>query len=263
MRHLLQKGHIHAALFSFTASIVCIIAASTAFFASDYDQRRASAIHACEAIDPGKFQTGLVFNPDGYRSFYLRSQCFQEAAVVYRDEALCAQVKRRRSLFSSSWGYSASRCRDLVRQGLDADRKELGEVRRLYLSGPLTIESFRIERNGNGRDFDIIPIFAGTYAHGYHLTFEILDPDARRPPVLMHSNGYYVNANANMRLFVRQSEIRQRLPDLVLGRVYPVRATMTLSVSAGGPSGYWSDAFIERVFPARERSRSITQNVQF
>lgn len=236
---------------------------STALSASDYDQRRASAIKACEAIDPARFQTGLVFNPDGYRSFYLRSQCFQEAAVVYRDETICAQVKQRPSLFSSSWGYSASRCRDLVKQGRDADRNELDSVKRLYRAGPLTMQGFRIERNGNGRDFDIIPTFTGTYAHGYQLTFEILDPDARRQPALLHTDGYYVNAGANLRLYVRQSDVRQRLPDLVLGRVYAVRATMTLSIGMGGPSGYWSDAFIEQVFPARERTQSLIQNARF
>jgi hypothetical protein len=261
MRRLFKKNHRHA--WAVLLALGAHAVASPALFASDYDLRRASAIKACEAIDPGKFQTGLVVNPDGYRSFYLRSQCFQEAAVVYRDETLCVQVKRRRALFSSSWGYSASRCRDLVQKGRDADREELDVVKRLYLAGPLTMQGFRIERNGNGRDFDIIPTFAGTYAHGYQLTFEILDPDGRRPPVLFHSDGYYLSANNNMRLYVRQSDVRQRLPDLVLGRVYAVRATMTLSIGMGGPSGYWSDAFIERVFPARERSQSIRQDVRF
>jgi hypothetical protein len=37
--------------------------------------------------------------------------------------------------------------------------------------------------------------------------------------VLLHSDGYYVNAGATMRLYVRQSDVRQRLPDLVLGLI--------------------------------------------
>jgi hypothetical protein len=231
--------------------------------APDYAARRASAIHACEAIDRGKYQTGLFLNPDGYRSFYLRSECFQQAAVMFRDDALCAHVKQRHSLLSSSWGYSPSHCRDLVRDGLDADQKELNAVKQLYLAGPLRMHAFRIERNGNGRDFDIIPTFTGAYAHGYQLTFEILDPDGQRPPVTLLSDGYYVEPAAVMRLFVRQSELRLRMPDLVLGRMYPVRATMTLSVGIGGPSGYWSDAFVDTIFPVRERSMSITEDVRF
>ena len=221
------------------------------------------AIHACEAIDPDKYQTGLFLNPEGYRSFYLRSECFQQAAVLFRDDALCAQVKQRHSLLSSSWGYSPSHCRDLVREGLDADRKALNAVKQLYLAGPLRMHTFRIERNGNGRDFDIIPTFADGYAHGYQLTFDILDPDGKRPPVTLLSDGYYVGSAAVLRLFVRQSDLRLRMPDLVLGRIYPVRATMTLSVGIGGPSGYWSDAFIDSIFPVRERSQSITEDARF
>jgi hypothetical protein len=228
-----------------------------------YAERRASAIHACEAIDPDKYQTGLFLNPDGYRSFYLRSECFQQAAVMFRDDTLCTQVKQRHSLLSSSWGYSPSHCRDLVREGLDADLKELNAIKQLYVAGPLRMQAFRIERNGNGRDFDIIPTFTGAYAHGYQLTFDILDPDGKRPPVTLLSDGYYADPAAVMRLYVRQSDLRQRMPDLVLGRIYPVRATMTLSVGIGGPSGYWSDAFIDRIFPVRERSQSITQDVRF
>lgn len=244
-------------------AIVACPLASAAALTNDYDQRRARAVASCEAIDAAKFQTGLLFNPDGYRSYYVRAECFQDAAVLYRDEALCAQARQRRSLFWSSWGVAPARCRELVRKGLEADRAQLEEMRRLYLAAPLTIQRFQIERNGNGRDFDIIPTFGGAYAHGYQLTFEILDPDAGRQPALLHSNGYYVSANANMRLFVRQSDVRQQLPDLVPRRAYPVRATMTLDVGNGGPAGYWSTAFVERIFPVRERSQSITQNVQF
>ena len=41
------------------------------------------------------------------------------------------------------------------------------------------------------------------------------------------------------------------------------RATVTLDVGFGGQSGYWSPAFIERVFPARERTHSRTQQIMF
>ena len=39
---------------------------------------------------------------------------FQQAAVRFRDQALCRQVKQRRSLLFSSWGYSPGQCRKLV-----------------------------------------------------------------------------------------------------------------------------------------------------
>jgi len=42
-----------------------------------------------------------------------------------------------------------------------------------------------------------------------------------------------------------------------------VRATLTLDVGFGGQSGYWSDAFIDSIFPARDRSQSITMESEF
>lgn len=244
-------------------AILLTAAAATVVSTSDYDRQRTSAIAKCEAIRPSDYQTGVLFNPAGYRSYYVRSVCFQETAVRFRDDSLCSQVRQRWSLFFSSWGYSSTRCRDLVRQGAAADVTTLEEMKRLYEAGGIVIRDFRIEPNGNGRDFDIIPSLAGTYSHRYRLTFEILDPDGSRPPALLYADGQYLDANSNLRLYIRQSDLRQRLPNLAPGRSCRVRATVSLDIGTGGPSGYWSPAFLERVFAARERTRSLTKDVRF
>lgn len=230
--------------------------------AATYDEMRSAAVMRCQAIDPAAYQTGLLFNPDGYRSYYERSACFQKAAEDFRDETLCPEVKQRWSLFSSSWGYSRKHCRELVTQGVARDRLTIEEIKRQYTQGAMRLRDFRIERNGNGRDFDIMPSFAGSYAHGYTLTFEILPPGGAAP-VLVHANGYYVDAGSNLRLFARQSEVRQRFPSLTLDRPYQVRATVFLDIGNGGASGYWSDAFIESIFPRRERTQSFTKEIRF
>jgi len=74
---------------------------------------------------PAAYQSGLLFNPVGYRSYYLRSECFQRIAIEFRDQKLCDLVKPRHSLFSSSWGYSKAQCGKLVHEGLAADEKIL------------------------------------------------------------------------------------------------------------------------------------------
>jgi len=107
-------------------------------FPSGYIELRMAALKQCQAIDPADYQSGLFFNPDGYRSYYVRSECFQKTAVQFRDEALCAEVRQRVSLLSSSWGYSRTRCRELVAQGVAADRKTLEEIKRLYSKGAVT-----------------------------------------------------------------------------------------------------------------------------
>lgn len=238
----------------------CVLMVSEAS-ALDYTEARAKAVMACESIDASDSQSGMLFNPDGYRSYYVRSKCFQDAAVLYRDVTLCDQVRERRSLLFSSWGYAPARCRQLVTQGEARDRAELETMKRAYTAGGMRLRDFRIERNGNGRDVDIIPILAGTYAHGYTLTFEIL-PESGAPQHL-YTTGSYLDEKSNLRYYVPQATIRQRFSAFALNHSYTVRATVTLDVGFGGQSGYWSPAFIERVFPARERTHSIVKPVTF
>lgn len=229
---------------------------------SGYDELRAAAVKRCEAIDPADYQTGLMLNPDGFRSFYVRSACFQRAAVEFRDESLCAQVRRRWSLFSSSWGYSGKHCRQLVEEAVAGDRNELEEARSRYRQGAVKLRDFRVERNGNGRDFDIVPAFEAGWAHGYNLRFEIVEA-AAGGSVLLDANGYYLTGNDNIRVFVRQADIRRRFPGFEPGRRYRVRATLTLGVATGRVGGRWSDAFVERVFPAADRSQALVKDVIF
>ncbi len=243
------------------APLVLLLAVVPVYSAT-YEEQRSAAIKSCRAIDPAEYQSGLIFNPDGQRSFYVRSECFQRAALRFRDPALCGEVKERRSLFSSSWGYSPARCRALVGEGIAADRKTLQEIKHKYSRGAVRMIDFRVERNGNGRDFDILPTFAGDYAHGHTLRFEVIPPSGKTP-ILLHSSGYYVDGSSNLRIFVTQEEIRRRFADFALNRAYSVRATLTLEVGNGGQSGFWSEAFIEQVFPVRERSQSLEREVRF
>ena len=104
--------------------------------------------------------------------------------------------------------------------------------------------------------------FGGTGKGSYLLTIEIL-PGSSRPPVPVYSDGHYVDADASLRLYVTGAEIRQRLPEFVPGGRYTVRATLTLSVPGVSSSGEWSDAFVESIFPARERSHVFARELDF
>jgi len=228
---------------------------------ASYDELRAAALKQCQAIDPGAYQSGLLFNPEGYRSFYLRSECLQKTAAEFRDESLCGQVKERASLLSPSWGYSPAQCTKLVREGVAADERALTEMKESYRRGAVQLSDFRLERNGNGRDFDLIPSFAGNYAHGYILRFEIIT--AADKPALLHSTGYYLDGRNNLRIFLRQEDIRSRFAAFTPGQLYTVRATSIFDTGNGGQGGRWSEPFIERIFPLRERSQSLDREVHF
>ena len=230
---------------------------------STYDEHRAAAVKKCDAIDPAAYQTGLYFNPDGYRSFYLRSECFQDAAVRFRDAALCARVIERRSLLASSWGYSAAHCRETVSGGIAEDRRALEAMKTEYVAGHMVLRDFRVEPNGNGRDFEFIPLVAGQHGHGYALQIEIVSSERTRPPVLIHASSYFVDGTSNLRIYLRSDEIQRRMADFAAGRRYTVRATMTFTVPPGTLAAEWSDAFVDGVFPASARTQSITRDVEW
>ena len=230
--------------------------------ATAYAEHRARAIKECEAIAPGDYQSGLYFNPDGYRSYYTQSKCLQEAAVRFRDAELCSRVRQRRALLSSSWGYSATQCRKLVTEGIAEDRRTLEALKSQYAAGHVVLRDFRIEPNGNGRDFDVIPSLAGGPGHGHLLQIEILPPDHPQP-VLIHASGNYVDGSSNLRIYITRQAIQQRMPGFVPGRRYPVRFTLTWSAPTGNSGAEWSNAFVGKIFPASERSQSLTKEVEF
>ena len=231
---------------------------------NDYEQQHAMAVSACEAIDAREYQSGLALNPDGYRSYYLRSQCYQQAAIRFRDSKLCAKVRQRRALFSSSWGYSKAHCKKRVDGEIAKDREAIEQMKRDYQQGHVRLSDFRIERNGNGRDFDIIPAFTGTGAHGYKLVFEIIRDDSGASPVLLDASGFYLEGdNSNIRVYVPQQEIRDRFPGFALDKDWQVRATLIYSIGTGSYNGKWSNAFIASYFPENARTQTRVKKIRF
>ena len=246
-----------------SAGLLGLVLGARAALSTGYEELLAASVERCRAIDPDEYQSGLFFNPDGYRSYYVRSECFQRVAVEFRDADLCGEVKRRYSLLSSSWGYSRKRCRELVAEGVAADRRALEETRVRHRVGAVRLRDFRVERNGNGRDFDVVPSFTGSEGHGHRFRLEAVGAGPGGKDALLHESGYYVDGGDSLRIFLQQAEIRQQIPDFALGRPYTVRATLVFDVGYGGSPGYWSDAFVESVFPLRERTQSVEREVRF
>ncbi len=241
-----------------------LIAISTTYaWGADYESLRTNAIRKCEVIDPSEYRGGLYFNPAGYRSFYIRSECFQQAAVQFRDKSLCRKVIQRHSLFASSWGYSPDQCLKLVEEGSAADRTELEQKRRNHSLDPVQLRDFRIERNGNGRDYDILPTFTGSSGGSYILQFDILQTTPNAKLMRLHASAYYLDERSNLRIFIRQEDIRKDYPEFAAGHSYLVRATSTFNIGNGSPAGYWSHSFIESIFPEAQRRQSVTRQIRF
>jgi hypothetical protein len=243
---------------------LCSAPTSAFSVASEYDAQKADAIRKCEAVDGREYQSGLYFNPDGYRSYYMRSLCFQETAVTFRDVELCERVRQRRALLSSSWGYSKSNCRKLVGRGVGKDRETIDAMREAYAQGHVRLAGFRVERDGNGRDIDIIPEFSGEGAHAYELRFELVPAGDKAAPVLLDASGFHLaGASDSIRLYVRAADMRRRFPEFALGQYFTVRATLTYAVGTGSYQGRWSPDFIESRFPEARRTQTLTREVRF
>jgi hypothetical protein len=59
------------------------------------------------------------------------------------------------------------------------------------------------------------------------------------------------------------AEIRRRWPLFSPGGVYLVRGSLVLDVGSGGQGGRWSEPFIESVFPQRQRTQSVQEQIRF
>lgn len=184
--------------------------------------------------------------------------------MKFRDPELCNQVRRRWALFSSSRGYSEKNCREQVKAGIRKDRETLNAMKREYDSGHVRITDFTVERNGNGRDYDIIPRFAGEGAHGYRLEFAILPDEPGAAPVPVHASGFYLKgAENNIRIFITRAELRERFPAFRPAQTHILRATLIYSTGHGTQAGRWSEAFIDNRFPVASRSQHLVKEIDF
>ena len=230
--------------------------------ATDYQTLLDQALAKCEEINADSYQTGLLLNPDGYRSYFEKSACFQRAAIAFRAVPLCKKVKRRRALFSSSWGYSKANCLDLASRAEEQDRLALQTLQQRYAAGPVKLTELRLEPNGNGRDFDFIPRFADGFEHGYQLEIWLIDEDHQRH--LIFTYGSHLRGSAdNIRLYIPRTDLLDRFPALRFGRPYVLETRLILSVGIGGPGGWLRDDILEEVFPASSRTQKLISTVEF
>jgi hypothetical protein len=124
----------------------------------------------CMAIPPRKAASWLLFNPTGMQTYYALARCLQEAAVQLRAPALCSGVRERKAWFLDGSAYSPSACLAAVRH-----RKQRDASAAKNLHAPQALQRVWIERNDNGRDFDVHLLTSGGAGGGLHLRLSLLD----------------------------------------------------------------------------------------
>lgn len=241
-------------------ALTAALCVSGAALAVHYDDDAASARARCEAIDPKASFSGLWLNPDGYQAYYAQSECYQRFAIQFRQLSACDRVREKRALFSSTWGYSESRCRDEVEKGIATDTEELSSLRRAYLADPVRLTALAIERNGNGRDYDFVPAIGHGFRHAYRLSIWAI-VDAKRHPLTQQR--FHLSGGEHLRLFETREALAARVPGFSPGKTLAVEADLVLEVGSGGSSSRWSPEFIARVFPRSERRQTIELVAEF
>jgi hypothetical protein len=142
------------------------------------DDSRADEPSRCASIPGDRYQTGLLFNPDGMQTYYDRARCFQELAVVLRDPRLCARVVQRRSWFLDGSAISPGACRKRVTEqiGRDADAAS-------RLQAPQRLRDVAVERDNNGHDFSVRVRTTGGDGMSLRLTLAIVDASGQERPL--------------------------------------------------------------------------------
>jgi hypothetical protein len=79
----------------------------------------------------------------------------------------------------------------------------------------------------------------------------------------LHSSGYYLNGNNNIRVYPPREDIRKRFAQFSIGRSYLVHGSLILDFGTGSQNGRWSEQFIDGVFPLRPRSQSVQREILF
>ncbi len=241
--------------------LLLLTCASLQALGNPYEEQRAAAVASCSSIDPDESRSGMVLNPDGLRSYYVRSKCFSDAAVTYRDAELCGEVRRRWLSPFSSWKVSSSECEKQVADGIRNDEAALTERKRAYLAGHVELAGFTVYRHGNRRDFEVVPTFGGTGRGTYLLTLTLVASGQRHD---IHNSGYSIDSGtSNIGIYLRASDISAAYPGFSPAGTYDLEATLTYAIGSGTTAGRWSDDFINRHFPTAERSEHLMRTVAF
>jgi len=202
-------------------SVACALLVATAACAGGA-RADGSAIDGqgrCLAIPAGRYQTGLLFNPDGMQTYYDRARCWQELAVVMRDAQLCARVVQRRSWFLDGSAYSPGACRKRVSEQV---RRDIVAATRLQ--APQQLRDVAVERDNNGRDFSVRVRTVGGDGMSLRLTLSIVDASGREH--LLQSQSQSMTRNPEEVLVFIPADLLARTSGARMDQPVHLRATL-------------------------------------
>lgn len=125
----------------------------------------------CESISPRSYSTALIFNPEDYEIFYIRSECYKRLAVRNSNEKLCEKVREKKSLFYDGSAVSKEACLREVKKQKEKDFAERVEVETIH-----KIQVMNITQPRPG-DFDVRVTTIGSLWSTYKFSLKLYDID--------------------------------------------------------------------------------------
>lgn len=225
---------------------IAFLAVTLSAAGDEFAARKARRLAECMAIPANEYSTGMIFNPRGYRTMYHRSQCIQSLAVEERDADLCADVRERKSLLFDGSGVSPAHCRELVAGKRSEDEAALESF---PLAGTHRIDAIEIERDGNGRDFDLVVSTRGSLPYRYDLRITA-HVSAGKPVEIVNDNAGLGSTASRRILLLRAADLADALGDGWRQKAWTIVATLTLAKT--GENRF----FYERIPRAARESRA-------
>jgi len=218
-----------------------------------YQEQLERALSNCEKTPAFKSRSGLFFNPQGYQAYWERSACYQKLAIKFRQSSYCKKVFQRYTIFSSSSGYSRQNCKQQVAEEREKDEAYLLSLKNKFARGPAILVDLDIIKNGNSKDYDVIPLFTSGYKSSYEMTFSLIDQHATRYDI-DKTSFVLGEEKPKIRWFIPRKIFDDAMPGFDDTDQYIVESWLTASVPVGRANVTWDPRWVESVWPRKERS---------
>ncbi len=136
------------------------------------------------------------------------------------------------------------------------DTAELRALKVAYNTGPVRLVDVQLQKNGNGRDIDVVPQFSAGYAGAYTLTLYLVD-ETKKKFQITSTSFYLGDGKPDIMWYIPRETIMAAMPNFDETSEYNIVINMVFSVPLGRVNGLWPEAWPEQIWPAKQRSEQF------
>ncbi|MEX0915166.1 MAG: hypothetical protein WD397_02275 [Wenzhouxiangellaceae bacterium] len=217
--------------------------------ADDWRESFQNDLAECESIPADAYETGLLFNPAGRRTYFKRSRCLQRVAIEWRDLELCNRVKQRRSLLFSGNAVSEKACRANVAEQLKRDRERAESI---HVDDFHMLVGARLERpHYLGGDYLLHLETEGSHSGSYQIRIEVWPNSSSGSLVIEEYSQPLGSSGGSLMHTICQHKVRETLKRHSMDREVRVRIILEL------PLRTRTDQFVLALLPTESRRSTL------